>query len=99
MRDDDRFKLSFGPYHPPRYRVGDKLACEYRGREVVVGGITGAPDQRPYVKKPGRHSCVVCGDLIRAARTESEVAVAHPEGVPRAVETALRDRLEVGTPA
>ena len=36
---------------------------------------------RPYVKKPGLHSRIVCGDLIRAVQTESEIAVAHHWGV------------------
>lgn len=95
MRDADRFKLYFGPYVPPRCRVGDKLACEYRGREVVVGGMTDAPIQWPYRKGPGHHSCIVCGDLIRAVQTESEIAVAHHWGVTKKTVWAWRKALDV----
>lgn len=95
MRDADRYKLHHGPYVPPRCRVGDKLPCEYRGREVVVGGITDAPVQWPYRKGVGRHSCIVCGDLIRAVQTESEIAVAHHWGVSPATVKNWRRALEV----
>jgi hypothetical protein len=40
MNDIDRYRLHHGPYVPPECRVGDKLHCEYRDREVVVGGMT-----------------------------------------------------------
>jgi hypothetical protein len=51
--------------------------CEVRGREVVVGGMTDSPIQWPFVKKKGRRSLVVCGDLVKAIAVESEIAVAH----------------------
>src|SRR4051812_42896691 len=95
MRDADRFKLYYGPYVAPRCRVGDKLPCEYRGREVVVGGLTDAPIQWPYRKGVGRRSCIVCGDLIRAVQTESEIAVAHHWGVNKKTVWAWRKALEV----
>jgi len=47
MNDSDRFKLNYGPYVPPKCRIGDNLPCEYRGREVVVGGMTDALIQWP----------------------------------------------------
>jgi hypothetical protein len=40
MIDSERFKLRCGPYPPPKCRIGDKLLCEYRDREVTVRGIT-----------------------------------------------------------
>ena len=81
MNDTDRYKLHHGPYRSPRCRPGDKLLCERRGREVVVSGMTDAPLQWPYGKGRGHHSCIVCGDLIRAVQSESEIAVAHHWGV------------------
>ena len=45
MIDAERFKLLYGPYLPPKCRIGDKLPCEYRGREVKVKRITDAPIQ------------------------------------------------------
>ncbi len=95
MRDADRYRLHHGPYAPPSCRVGDKLPCEYRGREVVVGGITEAPIQWPYRKGVGRPSCIVCGDLIRAVQAESEIAVAHHWGVSPATVKNWRRALEV----
>ena len=95
MRDADRYKLYFGPYRPPKCRVGDKLPCEYRGREVVVRGMTDAPIQWPYRKGPGHHSCIVCGDLIRAVQTESEIAVAHHWGVTPATVKHWRRAMDV----
>jgi hypothetical protein len=49
MTDADRFKLDHDPYPPPKSVVGDKLASQYREREVAVGGRTDAPIQWPYV--------------------------------------------------
>jgi hypothetical protein len=43
MIDSERFKLLYGPYTAPRCRLGDKLLCDYRDREVKVKAITDAP--------------------------------------------------------
>jgi hypothetical protein len=60
-----------------------------------VGGITDAPVQWPYRKGVGRPSCIVCGDLIRAVQTESEIAVAHHWGVSPATVKNWRRALDV----
>ncbi len=91
MRDTDRYKLHHGSYVPPRCRVGG----EYRGREVVSGGISDAPIQWPYRKSVGRPSYIVCGDLIRAVQTEAEIAVAHHWGVSPATVENWRRALDV----
>jgi hypothetical protein len=36
MNDADRFKLLFGPYKAPRFRVGHVLHCEVRGEVKAV---------------------------------------------------------------
>jgi hypothetical protein len=81
MIDSERFKLLYGPYSPPKCRIGDKLPCEYRGREVKVRRITDAPIQWPATRGGPNASPILCGDLIRAVRVESEIAVAHHWGV------------------
>lgn len=95
MNDADRFRLHHGPYVPPKCKVGDKLPCEYRGREMTVAGMTDAPIQWPFRKGPGQPSCIVCGDLIRAVQLESEIAVAHHWGVNPATVKHWRRALEV----
>jgi hypothetical protein len=77
--------------------LGDKLLCEYRGREVVVGGVTDAPIQWPYARAAGPPGPIVCGELIRAVQTESAIAVAHHWGVSTA--TVKKWRRALGVPA
>jgi len=81
MDDCDRFKLLYGPYVPPKCAVGDKLPCEYRGREVTVRGMSDAPIQWPSTRGRGNHSPILCGELIRAVKVEAELAVAYHWGV------------------
>ena len=95
MIDSERFKLLYGPYAAPQCSPGDKLACEYRGREVTVKGMTDAPIQWPCTRRNNRASPIVCGDLIRAVRTESEIAVAHHWGVGKPTVWKWRQALQV----
>jgi hypothetical protein len=81
MIDSERVKLLYGPYRAPRCTVGQKLTCEYRKREVWVKGISDAPIPWPVARRGIRHFPIVCGDLVRALRTESEMAVAYHWGV------------------
>ncbi len=97
MNDSDRFRLLYGPYVPPKCRLGDKLACEYRGREVRFLCLTDAPIQWPSAVARGSMSPILCGDLIRAVRLESEIAVAHHWGVSR--QTVFKWRRALGVPA
>lgn len=81
MIDCERVRLLYGPYRPPCCKVGEKLTCEYRDREVKVTGISNAHISWPVARSGSRSSPIVCGDLVRAIRTESEVAVAYHWGV------------------
>lgn len=73
-------KLIDGPYNPPRCRVGDWLDDEVDGR-LEVGGWTDAPIPWPRRKKAGKVSLILCGDLVRAIKTESAEAICYYWGV------------------
>lgn len=92
----DTTKLLYGPYYAPKCKRGDKLECKVRGEEVVVGGLTDARIQWPRVLKTGKRSLIVCGDLVRAIRTESELAICHHWGVSVGVVWLWRKALGVG---
>jgi hypothetical protein len=82
MRDADRFRLLFGPYPTPRCRVGRRVRCLARGT-VTVHALTDAPIPWPVGKRGRALSLVLCGDLARAVRRESVLAVAHWWGINR----------------
>ena len=69
-----------GVYRPPVVQLGDWLHDEIDGR-VEVGGYSDGPVPWPRRLKTGRPSLILCGDLVRAVRTESAVAIAHHFGV------------------
>ena len=81
MIESERFKLLYGPYMAPKCAVGDRVPCNCRGREVTVTGMTDAPIPWPCTRGNGRPCPVLYGDLIRAVRTESALAVAYHWGV------------------
>jgi len=95
MIDSERFKLLYGPYLPPKCQVGDKLLCESRGREVTVLGMSVGLIPWPTTQGNGRNSLILCGELIRAVRLESEIAVAHHWGVAQSTVGTWRRALEV----
>ena len=69
-----------GNYRTPRARVGRFIRCLIRG-EVAVVGFHDGPIPWPVCKKSRRHAIIVYGDLARAVRRESELAVCHRWGV------------------
>lgn len=90
----DRFRLIGGPYNPPKVRRGDWLHDEIRG-QVEVGGYTSALIPWPRVKKTGAASLVFCGDLVRAVKTESSLAIQHWFGVSETVVWRWRKHLGI----
>lgn len=86
--------LIAGPYFPPRHR-GRKIYCEWRG-DVMIAGITQAPIPWPYSKGCRQKQLpILCGDLIRAVRTESVESIAHHWGVGRSTVRRWRNHLNV----
>jgi hypothetical protein len=75
VQDADRFRL-LGKYRTPRVRVGRWVRCEVRG-EIQVVGFTDAPIPWPLGKCRGHAAVIVYGDLARAVRRESALAVGH----------------------
>jgi hypothetical protein len=96
MIDSERYRLLHGPYAAPKCRVGGLLYCVRRERDLKVSGLTDAPIQWPFTRVAGPKSLIVCGDLVRAVRTESELAVAHHWGVAR--KTVWKWRTALGVP-
>ncbi len=82
MTDRERFKLLHGPYTPPRYQLGKVLFCEIRGW-CVVKAVTRGRIPWPMVTPRGQSglSIALCGDLVRAIKRESNLAVCHWWGV------------------
>jgi hypothetical protein len=70
----------FGPYRPPACEVGGPLFCEIRGW-VTVGGISDSPVPWPYMKARGRHSPILCGELVKAVRQEANAVICALFGV------------------
>jgi hypothetical protein len=68
-----RFKLRYGPYRAPAFRIG-ALLRDRSGGKVRVLGLTAARVPWPVTK---RASLILRGDLIRAVRLESNQAVAY----------------------
>lgn len=87
--------LIAGPYLAPACRKGDWLDCEIAGR-TEVGGWSEGLIAWPRRKKTGRHSLILCGDLVRAVRAESSEAIQHWWGVGETTVWAWRTALRVG---
>jgi hypothetical protein len=91
----DRFKLLHGPYYPPKTRRGSRLFCEIRG-SVIVGYFGDGPIPWPRMKHLGTAPYILCGDLVKAVKCESAIAVAHHFGV--STQTVKSWRKALGMP-
>src|SRR5271165_3958276 len=94
MHDRERFRLLHGPYRAPRCGFGQKLFCELRGW-VVVRGISAGRIAWPRTKVKRAWAFILCGDLVRAVRRESAIAVCHWWGVTPQTVTVWRKALDV----
>ena len=90
--EDDRFKLLDGPYYPPRTDRGRFLVCQLRGK-VKIGGYSDAP--LPWPRIWHRRSLVICGDLLRALKTESVYAVSYHWGLSHAIVSKYRQDFRI----
>jgi hypothetical protein len=94
MLDVERFKLLHGPYRMPRCRIGKRLVCKVRG-EVIVCAISAGRIPWPIGKRGRAKALVVCGDLARAVRRESNLAVSYWWGITGQTVTIWRKALGV----
>lgn len=99
MKDEDRYKLYFGPYKTPRFKYGQKVWCEFRGWTKIVGLSDGKipwPIGRPTTPNSGRDSLIIFQGLKKAIEKESNQAVAHWWGVSGTTVSRWRGALGVG---
>ena len=71
--------LLHGPYQSPRIFPGEFISCEIRGL-LEVKTFTDAPIPQP-IKKGRGCAIIVCGDLVKALKSESASAVSYWWGV------------------
>jgi hypothetical protein len=95
MNDHDRYKLLYGPYRSPRCRLGKQLRCRIRGW-VPVRRISDARIPWPQTIVHNNRTIILTGDLVKAVRRESEIAVAYWWGVTPQTVTVWRKALGVG---
>ena len=96
VRDEDRYRLLYGPYEPPLVKRGF-LVDAVRGK-VPFGTFSNALIPWPKFKKTGKGGSggfVLCGDLLRALEQESVPAISHHWGVNRATVGNWRRALEL----
>ena len=90
---EERVRLVDGPYAPPLIAIGGWLQCELRG-ELQVGGYTNALIPWPVAVGHAKQ-LIVCGDLVRALKTESRLAVSFHFGISLALVSEYRSRLGI----
>lgn len=93
-----RRRLLYGPYRPPQVRLGGELFCSIRG-SVTFRKLSEGPIPWPCTGggggKRGKGSIVLCGDLVRAVKAESSLAIQYWWGVSVATVLRWRAALEV----
>jgi hypothetical protein len=95
VNDADRYRLLYGPYRMPRCRVGRKLFCAVRGW-VTVRKVSDGLIPWPQTLVGRSKALILCGDLVKAVRHESNQAVAYHWGVTPQTVTVWRKALDVG---
>ncbi len=91
----DKCRLLHGPYRSPICALGKRLKCRIRGR-VEVKRIGAGPIFWPQAVVGRNRAFMLCGDLVRAVRRESEVAIIYWWGVTPQTVRVWRKALGVG---
>lgn len=91
-----RDKAAFvgGPYRAPRVPKSGFLRCRLRGR-LKVGGYTDEVISWPVAEGRIKKQLIVCGDLVRALKTESRVAIKQHWGISLALVSEYRRALGI----
>jgi transposase-like protein len=90
-----RFKLHFGPYRTPKFKLGQRVIDIVRG-EVEIVGIRDAKIPWPVGKRGRFRALILYADLAKAVRNESVVAICHWFGVKPSTVNKWRRALGVG---
>ena len=93
LEQEEKFKLISGPYSPPVVPIGGHLKCELRG-DLKVGGYTNAIIPWPVALNHAKQ-LILCGDLVRALKTESRAAVVFHFGISPQWISEYRGRLGI----
>jgi hypothetical protein len=91
--------LLHGPYPHPRLQIGERAHCQLRARLCVVTSWSDAPISWPRCQPMGQrggHGLLFDGELIRAVRTESALAICFWWGISEGV--VWRWRMVLGIP-
>jgi hypothetical protein len=92
LADSDRFRLLHGPYGTPKCKVGDFVSCAVRGLSEI-GKFSDHPI--PWPVSAGKSGAlIIFGDLEKAIRCESEIAVMGHFGLGRSTVVKYRRLLE-----
>jgi hypothetical protein len=94
--DAHRFHLHHGPYRAPDVEPGQTLKCEIRGR-LTVGRFSEARIPWPISRGSQHGGCsyIICGDLGKAIRCESALALHYWFGVGTATISKWRRALGI----
>jgi len=94
MKQSEKVRLHFGPYKSPPVEVGQEVRCALRGL-VTVKGFTRGRIRWPYHQPRSEPMLIIFGELERALRKESTLAVAHWWRVGKKTVTTWRRLLGV----
>ncbi len=90
---EEKVQFVGGPYTTPTVPVGGWLQCEVRGL-LQVGGYSNALIPWPTAAR-NRKQLIVCGDLLKALKTESRLAVAFHFGISPQMVSGFRRALGI----
>jgi len=90
---EEKVRFVGGPYVPPSVTVGGWLQCALHGL-LQTGGYTNALIPWPVAVKHPRQM-ILCGDLVKALKTESRLAVCFHVGISPQMVSEYRRKLGI----